>query len=202
MNYYGIPSFDIGNLLTWLYRVLVDGGLQNKDEIIAYWYSFYLTFSFVSICVSFLILIGIAYSSIRLYQIRTKENKAIYEVAERFKNQGLPDGENILPGVRKWQQVEAHASSENSHERRLAVLEADIILDELVYDHFGEFGETLGERLKKVDRSDFQTIDKAWEAHRIRNAIAHEGSSFELSERELKNILKLYEEVFKEFNYI
>lgn len=201
MDYY-VPSFDIGNLLTWLYGLLVNGSLQNKDEIIAYWYSFYLTFSFSAICVSLVILVGIAYASIRLYQIRTRENEEIHAVAERYRSQPTSGDVEASPGIRKWQQVEAHASSPNSHEWRLAILEADIILDELVYKHFGEFGDTMGERLKKVDRSDFQTIDKAWEAHRIRNAIAHEGSSFELSERGLRNILKLYEEVFKEFNYI
>lgn len=201
MNY-GVPSFDIGNLLTWLYRILVNGSLQNKDEIIAYWYNFYLTFSFISICISFLLLVGTVYSAIRLYQIRTRENKQLHEVMERYWSEDKGEVSGTLPGTRKWHQVENHALSPNAHERRLAVLEADIILDELVYDHFGQFGETLGERLKKVNRGDFQTIDKAWEAHRIRNAIAHEGSSFELSARELSNILKLYEEVFKEFNYI
>jgi len=199
---YNIPTLDIGNILTSIYQFFVGGATSNKEEIVNSARDFYLSFTFVALSVSFIMLVGIVYAVIRLYQVRTKENEAITEKAEQADLRENPSNEIILPGARKWQQVEIHAASENAHERRLAILEADIILDDIVYEHFGELGETMGERLKKVDRSDFLTLDKAWEAHRIRNAIAHEGSSFELTERELRNILKLYEEVFKEFKYI
>lgn len=199
---YNIPTLDIGNILTTIYLFFVGGEGNNKEELIEGAREFYDGFSLVSICVSFIILVGIVYSIIRLYQIRKRENQEIHEVAQRASLMTETKGEIVLPGKRKWQQVEIHAASPNAHERRLAILEADIILDDLVYEYFSQFGDTLGERLKQVDRSDFQTLDKAWEAHRIRNSIAHEGSSFELSERELRNILKLYEEVFKEFKYI
>ena len=66
----------------------------------------------------------------------------------------------------------------------------------------GFHGDTLGERLKNTSKADFKTIDVAWEAHKIRNAIAHEGSDFLLSQRESKRIIGLYETVFKEFSYV
>jgi hypothetical protein len=138
-----------------------------------------------------------------LYQIRTAENIAMHDAEHNYWHRLEAHGEsNFAPGFHKWQQVQGHVASQNPHEWRLAILEADIILDELVYERFSELGDTLGERLKRVDRGDFKTIDKAWEAHRTRNAIAHEGSSFELSEREMRHILNLYEEVFREFQYI
>jgi hypothetical protein len=47
-----------------------------------------------------------------------------------------------------------------------------------------------------------KTLNQAWEAHKIRNAIAHQGADFLLSEREAKRVVSLYREVFQEFDYI
>jgi hypothetical protein len=177
--------------------------LQHKEEIVALWENAYRSYALIATCVSVFLLIAIMYSLFRIYQIRTEENHAMHEAEHNYWHRLESHEEsNFAPGFHKWQQVQEHVASHNPHEWRLAILEADIILDELVYERFSDLGETLGERLKRVDRADFRSIDKAWEAHRTRNAIAHEGSSFELSEREMRHILNLYEEVFREFHYI
>ena len=69
-------------------------------------------------------------------------------------------------------------------------------------DKSGYRGEGIGEQLKSADKSDFTTIDDAWEAHKIRNSIAHEGASFMITEREAKRVIGLYKKVFEEFDYI
>jgi hypothetical protein len=63
-------------------------------------------------------------------------------------------------------------------------------------------GMTIGERLKVLKTGDMKTLNQAWEAHKIRNAIAHQGADFLLSEREAKRVVSLYREVFQEFDYI
>jgi len=68
--------------------------------------------------------------------------------------------------------------------------------------NMGYHGDSLGEKLKSVEKSDFTTLDLAWEAHAIRNRIAHEGAAFALTEREAQRVMKLYEDVFREFHYI
>ena len=65
----------------------------------------------------------------------------------------------------------------------------------------GYRGENLGERLKSVEPSDFLTLNDAWEAHKVRNVIAHE-VGFIIDHREAKRVVKLYENVFREFNYL
>jgi|GEM_PF-1633219 len=201
-----LPSIDINTFLAFLYGLLtgnVGNALDHKEETVGILKDAYLTFSFVSTCVSIFLLIGICYSLVRLFQIRKQELLEMHAAEHNYWHKShAEDDHSHAPGYMKWQQVQSQVSSQNPHQWRLAILEADIILDELVYEHFASYGDTLGERLKRVDRSDFSAIDKAWEAHRIRNAIAHEGSSFELSERELRHILNLYEEVFNEFHYI
>ena len=56
--------------------------------------------------------------------------------------------------------------------------------------------------MKRVDRADFRTIDIAWEAHKFRNAIAHEGAAIPLERRDADRIIGLYQRVFREFNFV
>lgn len=101
----------------------------------------------------------------------------------------------------KWKLVEEHINSDDQNKWKLAILEADIILSELL-DKLSLPGESIGEKLKAVESSDFDTIEQAWEAHKIRNAIAHQGSDFILNQREAKRVIGLYATVFKEFEII
>jgi len=105
------------------------------------------------------------------------------------------------PGKKQWERILAHSQTENPSDWRLAILEADIILDEIL-DINGYRGETIGDKLKRVERSDMDTLDDAWEAHKIRNAIAHDGQDFVLTPREARRVVGLYENVFKEFEFI
>lgn len=101
----------------------------------------------------------------------------------------------------RWEEVLRHFRSENSSDWRLAIIEADTILDYMMQS-LGYQGKNLGERLKQVDRSNFSTIDSAWEAHKVRNRIAHEGISFKLTKEQARRVIGQYESVFREFGYI
>lgn len=102
------------------------------------------------------------------------------------------------PLEEKWKKIVANSESEDPSLWRLCIIEADIILSDLL-DTLRLPGDTIGEKLKAVERSDFNTIDSAWEAHKARNMIAHEGANFLLNQRETRRIIGLYRAVFKEF---
>lgn len=137
---------------------------------------------------------GIAYALVRLWEVRQAEAKK-FHFAEPVEASVRNDGHE------RWQVVQNHINSENPADWRLAIIEADAILDEIV-KKMGYHGENLGDRLKAVEVSDFNSIQSAWEAHKVRNKIAHEGSGFALNAREARRIIGLYEEVFREFNFI
>ena len=102
----------------------------------------------------------------------------------------------------QWEKILQHASSPNDSDWRLAILEADVMLEEVLRNK-GYVGESLGDMLKSAEGGDsFLTLDQAWNAHRVRNRIAHDGQSFELSEREKDRVIALFESVFKEFEVI
>ncbi len=101
----------------------------------------------------------------------------------------------------RWEMIEGLISSPNESDWRRAILEADIILASLLTEK-GYPGDTLGEQLKNANPLQFTTVDLAWEAHRMRNAIAHLGEAYPLSERDARAAIDQYRRVFEEFDYI
>lgn len=125
-------------------------------------------------------------------QNRQREDKARNDL-------GLPTEEEFKNP--RWQHVLDLMKTNNQNDWRQAIIEADIILDEMLrrmsYD-----GLTIGDMLKQVEPSDFITLEKAWEAHKFRNEIAHTGSEFKLSREEAERVINLYRAIFDEFYYI
>jgi hypothetical protein len=152
---------------------------------------------FFGAILSILAIWGIVHAYRRLSVI-TKEEKAIYESGLV----AMPDGhEYVEKKNEKWEQVISHLNSPNPAEWRLAIIEADIMLEELLRSA-GYHGTGVGEMLKSVEVSDFTTLENAWAGHKVRNKIAHSGSDFLLNEREAKEAVAHFETVFKEFNII
>ena len=148
--------------------------------------------------VSTLALAGIISNSWRLRVINIEEQKIYDSASEAVVSD---EGRVIEPKNEKWEKIIKYANSSNASDWRLAIIEADVMLGELLHT-IGYKGESVGEALKLVDKSEFLTIEVAWEAHKIRNAIAHSGGDFQLNERETKRVIALFEEVFKEFQVI
>ncbi|MCF7865382.1 MAG: hypothetical protein K9M11_02660 [Candidatus Pacebacteria bacterium] len=101
----------------------------------------------------------------------------------------------------RWVQIEKNMQSHNMSEWRIAILEADILLYDML-SQMGYPGNSIGEILKNVDKKNFVTLDDAWKAHRIRNIIAHEGANYELSRDEAERTIRLYKRVFDEFYFV
>jgi len=102
---------------------------------------------------------------------------------------------NINP---KWAIVTSYLSDTHEAMWRIGLLEADNMLGEVLRAR-GYMGKDIGEMLSNAR---FVTVNDAWEAHKVRNKIAHEGSSFNLSVREARRIYNLYENVFRDLNVI
>jgi len=101
----------------------------------------------------------------------------------------------------KWPVVEAHMATGKESEYRLAILEADNMLLDLL-DSRGYVGKDIGEKLKTLKIENFKNLDEAWEAHKVRNKIAHWGSDFVLSEREAKSTIAMYKKIFEDSKFI
>jgi len=135
---------------------------------------------------------GIVYVSVRTGQIRAREARRIREAVPKAMEPKRNE---------RWDKVLEHTASDNPNDWRLAIIEADIMLDEVVM-RMGYQGGTLGDKLKQIARGDLQSLDAAWEAHKVRNQIAHEGSDYILTQREAKRVIDLYGAVFEEVKFI
>ncbi len=101
---------------------------------------------------------------------------------------------------KSWQKVEQLIASTNPSDWQLAIIEADKMLDELLKS-MQYRGDSLGEKLKAVEPSDFTSLDQAWSAHKVRNQIAHE-PGFVLTDRLARQTIADYRTVFEEFELI
>jgi hypothetical protein len=140
----------------------------------------------------------IIYSHIRTKRLE-EEDEANFHAARLKEASTEPGHDPVLN--QKWVKVQEHINSSNPSDWRLAILEADIMLGDIL-EKMGYQGDSIGEKLRGIEKSDFLTLDQAWEAHRVRNQIAHEGADFLLNERDAKRTIELYKKVFEEFYYI
>jgi hypothetical protein len=107
-----------------------------------------------------------------------------------------PEHKNLNPNRVRWEQILLRVQSTNPADWKLAIIEADTMLDQAIELNFPN-GENLGDRLKKITDNELRTLNDAWEAHKLRNAIAHE-AGYELTQHEAKRILRLYQNVLEE----
>lgn len=148
----------------------------------------------------------ICYVIVRMLEIRHKEHKHLHhEIVEYAKNKAEQEkrlreevGGSKNP---RWSKTLNYIFSQNSSDWKLAIIEADSILENMLKD-MGFPGETVGDRLKSATRETFPQLTQAWEVHTIRNRIAHEGLAFELSHFEAKRVIALYEKIFYAYGYI
>lgn len=98
-----------------------------------------------------------------LYKPTRATEKADDEVSENVPETGVPAA---------WQEVMKKFDSPNSSDWNLALIQADSIFDGLLKE-MGLTGETMGDRLKALDPSKLNSLNDVWEAHKIRNRIAH-----------------------------
>mgnify|MGYP001560337156 CR=1 FL=1 len=165
----------------------------SGDRVIftGYQYIFYfkLLLIFISVFCTFLI-IDFLY---RLFTVRREERA--WELEQILKNAPAGENENA-----RWLAVERLLDSNNESDWKLAIIEADKMLDELLVV-LGYQGASLGDRLLAVEKGDMLSLDEAWEAHKYRNRIAHE-TGMQVTEREAKRIVGLYGKVFREYKFI
>ncbi len=127
-----------------------------------------------------------------------KENNKTIELSEKEKENFVKENELISSYKENWNRVVDYLSGEEEALWKIGIIEADNLLDTVLSDR-GYIGLTLSDKLKKAN---FNSIDLAWSAHKVRNRIAHDSAKFVLSERIARNTLELYRSVFKEFKIL
>lgn len=135
----------------------------------------------------------IVYTTVRLFELRKREGE-FYSTQILLPETGI----GMHP---RWEHIQGLLNVASSSQRREAIIEADIMLDDVLARR-GYKGDGVGEKLKSADSANFKTLQNAWEAHKVRNQIAHQGSTYDLSESVAQRTIAHYEAVFRELDVI
>lgn len=122
--------------------------------------------------------------------------------------EAAPPGAGVLPEAKpvaspigeRWQEVVGHLSSPREGDWKLAVIEADKLIDDALR-RAGFAGDTFGDRLTNMQPGALQSLDGIWWAHRIRNRLAHEVDYF-LRYTEAKQAIAYYEQALNELELL
>ena len=167
----------------WLF-MLGEGTFVDKE----FFQNVFLFFSAI-------LILAIWYVFLQLRKLRKSEEQRFGEL-----HVSAVESTRIIERNYKWGEILNRIDSFNESDWRVAIIEADTLLEEML-EKMRYHGETIGEKLRAIEESDFVTLSHAWEAHKVRNKIAHEGS-FILTKREARRVIDLYRQVFEEFHYI
>ncbi len=100
----------------------------------------------------------------------------------------------------KWDNIAARLESGNESEYKVAVIEADNIIDDLI-KRMGYKGDNMKERMESIPVGHFDNLEKIKAAHEVRNRIIHE-EDFSLKKDEAKKILNDYADFLRTFEAI
>ena len=144
---------------------------------------------------SVILIAVIVWSLVRMREIQLHEKK---EIDHKIREALARDAEVERNENPRWRYIQTLLESPNESDWRIAIIESDTMLDESLAER-GYEGESLGERLKGAT---FSSVQNAWDAHNIRNQIAHEGSDYPISQVEARRTVKMFQNVFEELNVI
>lgn len=161
------------------------------------WFSFLTTLVVIwGLIIALILVILIVYTQIRLTVVEHEgfHGKEEHDVHEAEAHAPPPQEE-------RWRRIMELASSGNQGDWRRAILEADIMLGQ-VLNEAGYVGESVGEQLRMANPIQMTTLDLAWKAHKVRNDVAHGGEAYNLTERDTRATIDYYRRVFEEYGAI
>jgi hypothetical protein len=192
------PTPAVGfDIFSTIYYILAGNdttaALLNPGSIISFLNIIWSIFVVLSFAASIFMLVLYAHASTRRWQYYAQGDRELRDAEVLY--------DEMYRGVRKSSRLNdvfTHIESANPNDWKLAIIEADIMLDDVLKQR-GYVGNSLGERLKGISPGQLNSLDDAWEAHKIRNRVAHDGADFVLTKREAEETINRYRRVFSEF---
>ena len=147
---------------------------------------------FFAFIISLILLLGIIYLAIRSHFLIFQAEKwsDILNIKNLSRRRSL----------RGWRQILKRLHSSDQVQWKLAVMEADRILDEIL-KMAGYKGESMDERLEAMNEAQLSNLEQIKNAHRIRQQIS-QNPDFQITRDEARGIIKIYSQAFTELQLI
>ena len=156
------------------------------------------TLGILSVLISMLCIFIIIFSLVRLIEIQIFDAK---EIDHEINHALAKDKETDKSQNPRWKYILTLVESPNDSDWRVAIIEADSLLEES-FKEKDLIGDTMSELLEDAKSNGYPSIQSAWDAHLVRNKIAHEGQEFSLTQVEARRVIKLYQNIFEDLNII
>lgn len=180
-------------LLAQVNRVLENPAVQTvKLQSEAYYFSHLGLFKAISIFLSVFFIVCTIFFVIKTGWLALR----IDRVQDVILKKNLPKKRSM----RAWREIQRHFFAGSESDLKLALIEADKILYEAL-KLAGFKGENLGDILKELDDSKLPNLQEVWEAHKLRNRLAHE-TDFRLSRDTAERALAIYEQTFRDLGLL
>ncbi|HEX4799119.1 MAG TPA: hypothetical protein VFV22_01105 [Candidatus Paceibacterota bacterium] len=187
-------TLSVDNNIRALFETVLGTNWQEIAQVLERWWAIY---SIIALIAALVLFIGYVYAKMRYAQISEMEQLALRDAEKAWETKyAKPKTRNA-----RWDIIQSRVSEQSPESWRVAIIEADIMLDE-VLTNAGYVGQSLGEKLKSANPMSFTTIQDAWEAHKVRNEVAHAGSDFVLTPKSARETIMRFERVFREFGVI
>lgn len=152
----------------------------------------------ISVSISILCIVIIIFSLVRLFEIQAFD---AMEIEHEINHALAKDKEADRNSNPRWKYILTLVDSPNESDWRIAIMEADSLLEESFKER-GIAGNTMADLLEEAKTNGYPGVQGAWDAHIIRNKIAHEGTEFPLSQVEARRVIKLYQNIFEDLKVI
>jgi len=163
-----------------------------RDSIIAFFAPYYGLIKFISLIISGLLLLGIIYCVKKLAFVNSK--------IEQYMDILGMGSLSRHRSIRGWQQIQKRLRLGDEENLKLAISEADKILDELLKIS-GYLGKNMDERLEQITPAQLSNISDVWSAHKIKQRILEE-EDFHINKKEAELIINIYKKSFQELGLI
>lgn len=100
----------------------------------------------------------------------------------------------------RWDEITKHMESAKEAEWKFAVIEADKLAD-LVLKRAGFVGDSMGDRLVNIQDGQIISLQDLWDAHKVRNQLAHNVDYF-LRYSEARQAIEKYNSFLQEMGVL
>lgn len=186
--------------LTPLLRLLFgEGGLISSISVegfVGFLSSVWTIYAIIAYAFALLFMYLYVKASIGLGELSEEESRIIANNEQAFRSRNEINSQSPRLSI-----IQNRIESEDPNDWKLAIIEADVILDQALKRR-GYGGTSLGERLKSISPTMLQSLDDAWQAHKVRNFIAHGDHEFVLTPKVAKETIVRYQRVFAELEIV
>jgi len=114
---------------------------------------------------------------------------------DRFRDVVLRSDVSKKQAQVSWEEIERHFFAGDDNDLKIAIIKADTLLGEALRGA-GVPGDGIGDQLQHVRSEQLPNLEAVWQAHKLRNQIAHEGN-FVLKRDLAERALTVYEQALE-----